>query len=239
MQGTTFAEYIREQTKTDSTTFSDAKLLTFALKVQDELAAAIVADVDENYFDMELTRDLEAGIRSYTFAEDILKHQKYLAVQLDGVNWSYLTEAFFSEFTTPMRENSYIKEKYAGKKPQFYISGREVFVLSGEDIIDVSGGIKMVADVYPENIDAGDLAASTDLSIPSGNTAHRLPRQIHPHWATKVIIEWKQSRDKPIPLTQQEQRVDIDLESTLNKLERRNQVRSFQATVPTDNGQDY
>ena len=239
MQGTTFAEYIREQTKTDSVTFTDAKLLTFALKVQEELAADIVAEVDENYFDMELTRDLEAGERGYTFANDILKHQKYIAAKLNGTDWTYLDEAFFSEFTTPMRENSYIKEKYAGKKAQFYISGRELFILSDSDIIAVTGGLKMVADIYPEAITADDLASTSDLSIPSSDTAHRLPRQVHPHWATKIIIEWKQSRDKPIPLTQQEQRVDLDLESVYKRLARRNQVRSFQSTVPEDDGQDY
>ena len=97
----------------------------------------------------------------------------------------------------------------------------------------------MVADIYPEAIDADDLASTNDLSIPSSDTAHRLPRQVHPHWATKVIIEWKQSRDKPIPLTQQEQRVDIDLQSVYKRLTRRNQVRSFQATVPKNTGQDY
>lgn len=239
MKGTTFAAYIREQTKTDSVTFTDAKLLTFANKVKEELAGDIVANVGENYFDMELTRDLEADVRAYTFADDVLKHQKYLAAQLDGNSWSYLTEAFFSEFTTPMRENSYIKTKYAGKKPQFYVSGRELFILSDADIIAVAGGLKMVAEVYPEDIDADDLASSTDLSIPSGNTAHRLPRQVHPFWATKVIIEWKTSQDKPIPLTQQEQRVDLDLQAVYKKLHGRNQVRSFQSTVPQDDGQDY
>lgn len=239
MLGTTFAEYIREKTKTDSTTFSDAKLLRFANAVQEELAADIVANVDENYFDMELYRDLEADTRGYTFANDILKHQKYIAAKLDGTNWTYLTEAFFSEFTTPMRENSYIKEKYAGKKPQFYISGRELFILSDSDLIAVTGGLKMVADIYPENLTAGDLAAATDLSIPSSDTTHRLPRQVHKHWATKVIIEWKESRDKPIPLTEQEKSVAFDLQEAYKRLQRRNQVRSFQSTVPYDDGQDY
>lgn len=239
MKGTTFAAYIREQTKTDSVTFTDAKLLTFANKVKEELAGDIVANVGENYFDMELTRDLEVGVRAYTYANDVLKHQKYLAAKLDGTNWTYLDEAFFSEFTTPMRENTYIKAKYAGKNAQFYTSGRELFILSDADIIAVTAGLKMVAEVYPEDLIAGDLAADTDLSIPSDNQNHRLPRQVHPFWATKVIIEWKSSQDKPIPLTQQEQRVMTDLIAVYEKLEVRNQVRSFQATVPMDDGQNY
>lgn len=239
MKGTTFAAYIREQTKTDSVTLTDAKLLTFANKVKEELAGDIVANVEENYFDMELYRDLKADIRAYTYANDVLKHQKYLAAKLDGTNWTYLTEAFFSEFTTPMRENTYIKEKYAGKNAQFYISGRELFILSDADIIAVTSGLKMVAEIYPEDIDADDLASADDLSIPSDNQNHRLPRQVHPFWATKVIIEWKTSQDKPIPLTQQEQKVDLDLAGVYEKLQLRNQVRSFQATVPQEDGQNY
>lgn len=239
MKGTTFAAYIREQTKTDSVTFTDAKLLTFANKVKEELAGDIVANVDENYFDMELFRDLEAGTRGYTFANDVLKHQKYCSAKLNGTDWTYLEETFFSEFTTPMREESYIKAKYAGNKAQFYISGRELFLLSDADIIAVSGGLKMIAEVYPEDLVAGDLSADVDLSIPSSNTEHRLPRQVHPFWATKIIIEWKSSQDKPIPLTQQEQRVAADLLAVYEKLEKRNAVRSFQATVPKDDGQDY
>lgn len=239
MKGTTFSQYIREQTKTDSVTFTDAKLLTFANKVKEELAGDIVANVDENYFDMELTRDLEVGVRGYTFPNDILKHQKYCSARLDGVTWSLLTETFFSEFTTPMREESYIKAKYSDRAAQFYASGRELFILSSANMVAVTGGLKMLADVYPEDLLAADLNSGNDLSIPSDNSSHRLPRQVHPFWATRVIIEWKTSQDKPIPLSQQEKKVAVDLLAVYEKLQKRNQVRSFQATVPQDDGQNY
>lgn len=239
MKGTAFAAYIRQKTKTNSNTLTDADIVTFANRVQEELAADIAANVTENYFDMELFRDLEAGIRGYTYATDILNNQKYIAAKLDGSNWTYLNEAYFSEFTLPMREESYIISKYAAKKPEFYISGREVFILNGDAILAVSGGLKMVAEVYPEDLTTGDLSSTDDLSIPSTDTATRLPRQVHPHWATKIIIEWKESRDKPIALTQTEQRVEQDLMKTYERLRNRNQVRSFQSTVPQDDGQDY
>lgn len=239
MKGTAFAAYIRKKTKTNSNTFTDADIITYANRVQEELAADIAANVTENYFDMELNRDLEAGIRGYTYATDILNNQKYIAAKLDGTKWTYLTEAYFSEFTTPMREDSYIKDLYAAKKPEFYISGREVFILSDQDITAVTGGLKMVAEIYPEDITTDDLGLNTDLSIPSVDTASRLPRQVHPHWATKIIIEWKESRDKPIALTQGEQNIENDLLKTYERLRNRNQVRSFESTVPYNDGQDY
>lgn len=239
MKGTTFAEYIRKKTKTNANTFVDADLLTFANTVKDDLAAEIVANVDEHYFDFEDYRTLEAGVRSYTFPNDMLKHTKYIAAKLDGTNWVYLTETDYSQFKKPMRENSHIKEVYAGKDPEFYVSGRELVILSGDDIIDVVDGLKIVSEIYPEDLTAPNLASSDDLSIPSSTVTHRLPRQVHKHWATKVVIEWKESRDKPIALTQREQRVDVDLESVFEKLQKRNQVRSHQASVPVDNGYDY
>lgn len=239
MTGTTFAAYIRKQTKTNTTTFPNADIVTLANVIKDDLAASITAEVDENYFDMEQVRDLEDGVRDYTFPNDMLKHVKYVAAKLDGTSWVYLTEADISQFDTPVLEESYIREKYSGLKPQFYISGRSLKLLTGDAIEDVSGGLKILSEVYPEDIDANDLASSDDLSIPSSDTQHTLPRQMHKVWATKVIVEYKQSREKPIPLTQQEQKVEVDLSDALAKLEKRNMVRSFVASVPRDTGEEY
>ena len=239
MIGTTFASYIRQKTKTDSITLPDSEILVLANVIKDDLAAEIVANTDEHYFDIELTRDLEADIRDYTQEDDVLKHIKYIAAKLDGTEWSYLTESDYAEFDKPLRENSTIKELYSARKPQFYISGRSYQLLTGDDITAVTDGLKVVAEIYPENISAGSLAASTDLSIPSSDTTHALPRQVHKHWAMKIVIEWKQSRDKPIPLTQQEQNVENDLQKVLVKLAPRNQVRAILATVPEDDGQGY
>lgn len=240
MKGTTFAKYIRGLTKTNSTTLTDADIVTYANVVKDDLAASIVANVDENYFDMELIRDLEVGIRDYTYPDDILKQVKYTAAKLDGTNWKYMQEAFISQFDTPMLENSHIKDKYENRDPEFYITGRGLTILSGDDIIAVTGGLKLLAEIYPEDITATSLASTDDLSVPTTNTTHALPRPTHKHWALKVVIEYKQSRDKPIPLTQQEKKVDIDLVGVFSKLIKRNAVRTFVATVPTyNNGQDY
>lgn len=240
MKGTTFAAYIRKQTKTNSTTFSDADIVTYANVVKDNLAADIVANVDEGYFDMELYRDLEADIRDYTFPNDLLKHIKLVGAKLDGSNWVPLLEADVSQFDdTAILENTNIKDLYSARKPEFLISGRGLKILSGDDITAVSGGLKMLAEIYPEDITTTSLASSDDLSIPTSDTTHALPRQVHHHWATLVIIEYKQSRDKPIPLTKQEQKIEMDLLEAFKKLTPRNTNRSFAASVPTDTGENY
>lgn len=244
MIGTTFASYIRKQTKTNSTTLTDAALLVLANVVKDDLAASIVANVDEGYFDMELKRDLEATIRKYTLADDLLKHMKHVAAQLDGTNWQTLLEADISQFDdTAILENTYIKSLYSAHKPEFLITGRELMILSGDDIDDVTDGLKMVAEIYPEDLVAGDLAASTDLSIPSSTTTHRLPRQVHKVWADLVIVAHKEGRDKPVPLTKSELKLQIDAQNgtleVFKQLSPRNTNRSFLASTPKNDGQDY
>lgn len=240
MKGTTFAAYIRKQTGTNSTTLTDADIVTLANVEKDDIAADIVSNVDEHYFDMELSRDLEADIRNYTFADDILKQHSGVYAQLDGTKWSPLLEADNSQFdNTAILENASIKELYTGKKPAYLIRGRELVILSGDDIIDVTDGLKMVAEIYPEDITTSTLAASTDMSIPTSDITHALPRQVHKHWATKVIIAYKESRDKPLPLTKKEQKVDLELDDVYKKLTPRNSNRSFVASVPEDDGQDY
>jgi len=240
MKGTTFAEYIRKQTGTNSTTLPDADIVTYANVEKDDISADIVSNVDEHYFDMELSRDLEVGIRNYTFADDLLKHSSGVYAQLDGTLWSPLIEADNSQFDeTAILQNASIKELYTGKKPQFLIRGRELVILSGDDIIAVTDGLQMIAQIYPEDITTAMLAASDELSVPTTDTTHSLPRQTHKHWATKVVIAYKESRDKPLPLTKKEQKVDLELDEVYKKLTPRNINRSFVASVPRDDGQDY
>lgn len=240
MTGTAFATYVRKLTKTNSGTFPDADIVTFANVCKDDIAEQIVANVDENYFDLILDRDLEADTRDYSLPNDILKHLKYVSAKLDGTKIELLTEADISQFESPVLEETYVKELYAMRKPQFLIQGESIRILSGNDIIAVSDGLTIVAEVYPNDLTTGSLALSTDLSVPTSDTAHALPRAVHKVWAEMVSAEYKQSKDKPIPLTQTEQLAQVNLMEAFKKLTKRNAVRVFQATVPTHNyGFDY
>lgn len=242
MTGTNFASYIRHRTKTNTSTLTNADIVLLANVVKDDLAALIATNVDENYFDMEMTRDLEADIRDYTFESDVLKNCRYVAAKLDGTNWTYLTEADFGMMEgvkEPMLENTYVKSYYADKKAQYLISGMGLRILSGNDITAVDEGLKVVAEVYPEDIDTDDITGSADLAVPSSDQTLRLHRATHRIWAKMIVIEYKQSREKPIPLTEDEKKIEIDLSEMYKVLRKRNAVRSFVAGVPNDDGQDY
>lgn len=239
MTGTTFATYIRKLTKTNSSTFTDADLVSFANVCKDDIAEQIVANVDENYFDLILDRNLEEDIRDYSLPDNILKHLRYVSAKLDGTTPERLTEAFLSQFQNPILEETQLKEIYAMRKPQFLIQGESIRILSGQDITAVDNGLTIVAEVYPADLTTDSLSAVTDLSIPENDTAHALPRAVHKVWAEMVSAEFKQSKDRPIPLTQTEQLVQINLLEAFKKLGKRNAARSFKATVPTVGGHGY
>jgi len=242
MIGTTFASYIRLRTKTNSTTLTDATIVITANVIKDDLASKIISNVDEGYFDMEMVRDLEANIRDYTFENDVVKNLKYATAKLDGTNPVYLTESDWGAIEgekKPLLEDTSIKELYAARNPQFLITGRSLKILSGNNIGATVDGLKVVGEVFPEDITPTMLAATTELSIPSSDTQHAIPRAAHRIWAKMVVVEYKQSREKPIPLTEDEKKIELDLDELYKELRKRNAVRSFTAGVPQDNGQNY
>lgn len=242
MTGTNFAAYIRNITKTNSTTLPDSEIVLLANVEKDNIAELIVSNVDEGYFNMTDTRDLEVSVRNYTYPSDMLKSIRYVAAKLDGTNWSYLREVDFGYIEArglPLLENTHIKEEFAGTEPRYLYSNQELVILSGDDIIAVDEGLKLVSEVYPEDIASGDLAAATDLSIASTTTTVRLPRQTHKVWAHMVSISYKSSKDKPLPLTDAEKKLEFDLQDMYKKLRGRNAVRVTQGHVPYDDGQDY
>ena len=50
---------------------------------------------------------------------------------------------------------------------------------------------------------------------------------------------YKGSKDKPIPVTQSEQAMMVNMEDVFDKLRKRNVVRAFTAAVPSNDGSDY
>jgi len=242
MTGATFTALVRKYTKTNSTTLSNSDILTYLNVEKDDIAEKVVANVDEGYFDMEDVRNLEANVRNYTYPEDLLKSIRYVAAKLDGTNWSYLREIDFGYFegrNMPLMENSHIKNEFAGKEPRYLIYGTQIYLLTGDDIQAVTDGLKVVLEVYPEDYVEADLSDSADLSVPSATNVVRLPRATHKVLAKKVSIAYKSSKDKPLPLTEDEKKVEIDLEDLYDKLRGRNAVRVITGKVPYNDGQNY
>lgn len=242
MTGTTFAAYVRYLTKTTTATLTDANLLMLANVEQGNLAEEIASNVDEGYFLMEDVRNLEVDTRKYVYPQDLLKSLKYIAAKLDGSNWSYLREIDFGYIegrNLPLMEETQIQNEFSTKDPKFLFHGTELMLLNGAAIPAVTGGLKIVSEVYPEALVTGDLSSSALLSVPSATTAVRLPLAAYKPLAKMVSIAYKTSKDKPLPLTEDEKLLPVDMEKLFKKLRGRNAVRVIQASVPYNDGQNY
>lgn len=232
-----FAKYIRLRTKTNATTFPDADILTFANIIKDDLAKE-VTKANEDYFGIELLRSLQAGQRAYGFPTYVLNQIKYTQAKLDGTNWSKLEEFDITSYEKTTDESA-ILANWAGKKPMFDIFGNQLVIYSDSAILSVTDGLKLWAIIYPEDISS--LAGTVDMSVPPSTTGFGLPRQLHFVWATKVIVEYKSSKEKPMPLTEREQNINNEMFLAINSLKEMNLDRTVVASMPNtgNNGQDY
>jgi hypothetical protein len=241
MTGTKFAEYIRKRTKTNTTTLPDADILTWANANKDLLAEMIETNVDERYFELTHTRDLIADQREYSLPQNTLLGMSEIAVKFDGTNFAYPTEIQRGQYENWADEEG-IQTSFTGKDPRFIVTGRGFKLLSEDAITAVTDGLRIVANVYPEDLETADLSGSYDLSIPQDpnkTVKHAMPRASHKVWATMCVIDYKQSKEKPIPLTEQEKQIKVMQDEMYSALRQRNEDRSLVASMPEDNGENY
>jgi len=231
MTGTNFASYVRYLTKTTTVTLTDAEIVLLANVEKDNLAEEIATEVDESYFVMDDVRDLEADTRNYTYPTDFLKSLKYVAAKLDGTNLVYLREidfGYMEAHNLPLLNNAQIKNHFSDVEAKYLLKNNELFILSGNDITAVTDGLVIASEVYPEDFTTSDLSGSTDLSIPSTTTQVRLPS-----------IAYKTSKDKPLPLTEDERLLPVDKDKLFETLRGRNAVRVITGQVPYNDGSNY
>lgn len=232
-----FAYYVRYKTRTNSTTFTDAQILALMAQVQDQLAQAILK-ADEDILLIPQTLDLVLNQREYPQPEDILSRLKRVEAKLDGSNWIKLTELDMTSIKSPISLESEITSRFSNTEGEaFYDLSRKAMYIYSGSITAVTGGLKLWCDTYPAAIT--DLAGTTEMNIDPSTTTHGVPRPLHKLWAMGVIIEYKESREKPIPLTETEQHYDMKIEQAIQTLKHGNLDREVQASVPYNDGSQY
>lgn len=237
MTGYDFAFYIRKQTKTNTTTLPDSDIVLYGNTWKDEIAKRITK-ANEDYFGIFMKRNLIAGQRNYAFDPEQLNHMKYLEASLDGTTRVRLKEYDINTLGITTEEAD-VQRFFQGFDPGFEIFGNELFIFSGLPIIDVTDGLKLWTIVYPKDISATTLADDTaDLSEPPTSIDFGVPRQFHKLWADAVVIEYKNSQEKPIPLTVSEQLFDSRLAQAVGDIRGQNLDRSTESSMPQDDGQD-
>ena len=97
MNGVNFAEYIRLRTKTDSTSFPNDDIVTYA-NVELENLARKIEIKKKDFFLMPATTNLLAGQREYKLPQDMLSSIQYVELLLDGVNYTRAREFNLNSF---------------------------------------------------------------------------------------------------------------------------------------------
>ena len=237
MTGANFTSYIRKLTKTNSTTFPDADIILYANIIKDRFATEI-KKADEELFNMEMYTDLKASgslltTREYPVDTDVINYKRIQA-KFDGTNWIKLEEFDPTESDMPITESD-ITNRFSNETGHaFYdLSRGSLFIYSGT-ITEVTNGLYMFAEIYPEDITTSELSKTTDLSIPSTKTKFRLPRQFHELWARNISIIYKSAQEKPIELSSLELRVEVDFDKQIDAITNSTTDRDITRTLPDD-----
>lgn len=233
-----FATYIRFKTKTNSSTFTDAQILALANIRKDDIAEEITK-ANEDFFLREFVRNLEVNKRRYSFPSDVMSHMKTLNLKLDGTNWvTDIEEVDMASRTgRPISSEADIVANFSTTMPKIEVYSSGFMILSGAAIAAVDDGISLWAVQYPADLDS--LSGDTDMSVNPTTTTFGMPRAFHKLWATGVIIDYKQSKEKPIPLTEREQNWESDLHGKMDSVSPQNLSREVIADYPRDTGEDY
>jgi hypothetical protein len=232
-----FAEYVRLKTRTNSTTFPDTSIIALMRQRQDEIAQAILK-TDEDILLIPQTVNLVLNQREYPYPEDILSRIKRVEAKLDGTNWIKLTEVDLTSIKTPIALEADITKYFTNTLGGAYydLRRKSIYLLSGS-VTAVTSGLKLYCDTYPTAIT--DLAGGSEMNIDPSDTTHGVPRPLHKLWATGVIIDYKESREKPIPLSEQELNFERYLLRAIETLKHGNLDREVEASIPYNDGSQY
>lgn len=241
MNAQEFAEYVRYKTRTNSVTFPDAELLSFMNSRLEEIAQDILK-ADENILLIPHVGNLVADQREYALPSDMISRISRVEAKLDGTNWIKLFELDFGDYDKSMTESEIVNNFSNNEGDAFFVILRKsIYILSGT-ITDVTGGLKVWSNTYPSKIT--DLTSTTDLSQDPSDTTLGIPRALHRIWADGVVIDYKESREKPIPLSETELAYEVRKREAIETLKKANMDRDVIGDLPAssdrgDEGWNY
>ena len=129
MTPTQLATYIRTKTRTNSTTLTDATILSF-LQVHMEALSARILELDEDYFGVVMTDDLVASDsdfdnREYALPETLLGRIKRVEAALNGTDWIKLIGFDTATYDRPTTDAITLAEFSNSEGEAFYDIFRE------------------------------------------------------------------------------------------------------------------
>ena len=244
MTAAEFRARFDDRCRTNSTTYSDAKLVILAREKQIMIAKAIES-VDEDFFQSFETTTLKAtsasdpSLREYPMPSDSMSRMKLVEAKLNGTDWVRLKEMDLNLYDGTTDEATIIKEFGNEYGTAYYdIARGSLFLYTGTIANNVSAGLHWIGYSLPWKVT--DWTGTTDLSTPT-STLSGIPISFHSLWLDACVIDWKQGHDKPIALTESEKMFNYNLDQQLQFAKELNRDRANEFGVPqsqTDNGYD-
>lgn len=248
MTGKAFADYVRYRTRTTSTVFPDAEIVSYANVAMDYMAGKI----EDAPSGLELMGSVEDAdllatdtSREYPFPIDILNRMKSLEINLkkysaDDDNWIRLSELDLNTYKQTTDEAKIQATfGYSEDTAFFDIYRGSVWLYCGEVFETITDGLNLWVFDYPAHITTASLADDvTDLSVDPSTITHGFPRQFHELWADSVVIKYKTTRDKPLPLTESEQLWEARLMDSLAKTKNANRDFAKEYGIPEETEND-
>lgn len=231
--------YVRYLTKTDITTLTDAEILLLAAIKMDDISEQIL-DANEDYFGVPETTDLVADQREYPFPTDMLSEIKRVEVAFDPTTplaYVKLGELDLTSYPHGTDEATIISHFTNNEGEAFYDIFRKAIRIFSGTIVDVVNGIRLWTYQYPTHIT--DLTSTVDMSIDPTTTTAGFPKPFHELLGRAISIMYKGSKQKPIPLTEQEQLYEAELLRKINAIKKLNLDREVIGTIPFNNGSQY
>ena len=176
---------------------------------------------------------------------DILSRIKRVEAKLDGTTWIPLVEIDTTQIGVPISTETNITDMFNNSQmsntnpngARFDILRKSIFIYSGT-ITATTDGLRILVKTWPAAISS--LSSDTDMSEDPTTTTHGIPRSMHEIWSRGVIIDYKESREKPIPLNQTELAHAKDLRKAIEALRHGNLNREITGDLPpaSDRGND-
>ena len=231
------AEYVRLKTRTNATTLTNADLITLGNVVKDKLVSRAL-EADEDIFLVPTYLNLVANQREYPLHSDLLSRIKRVEAKLDASSFIKLYEFDLPQHKDPISTEADIVAHFGNLENEafFDIMRNAIWIYSGT-ITAVTAGLKIWLNTVVADITS--MASTTDMSEDPTTTTHGVPRALHKVLCDGIVIEWKDSREKPIPLSQSERAHDLEIDRAVSCLKNANYDRDVVGTVPDDDGSEY
>jgi len=232
---TDWAAFVRQNTNTDSTTFTDTEMLLDMNVARVELGMRIIKEAGEDIFGLKFTRDLLANVREYKLPSE-LKKIKFIQVDF-GSGYKVLKETDLISYGGAISEEE-ILSHFNDEQPCYDIFANNIYILNGSPIVNVTNGLYLWAIVLPAKFTS--LTADRDLATPPDEYSLGFPEEFQELLARRVQIMYKTSGDRNLTLNDSELKYESDLKTTMNNVRLLNLARSSVSKVRSkSDGSEY